>query len=186
MKIEIKSIWGSILFEYDCENNSLLKTLLKAKSQDANLCDADLRGANLCDADLRGADLRGANLCDADLRGADSDENTAMFSLACPEEGEFIAFKKCQGKIVKLLVLSDAKRSSATTLKCRCSKAKVLEIQEKDGTKSSLTEIRSDRNSKFIYKIDEIATVDNFDEDRWKECSTGIHFFLSRQVAVNY
>ena len=41
----------------------------------ANLCDADLRDANLCGANLRGADLRGANLrganlCDADLRGA--------------------------------------------------------------------------------------------------------------------
>ncbi|MEY2702117.1 MAG: hypothetical protein RLY43_750, partial [Bacteroidota bacterium] len=30
MKIEIKSIYGSVLFEYDCESNSILKSLLKA------------------------------------------------------------------------------------------------------------------------------------------------------------
>ena len=74
-KIQIKSYFGSLLFELECENNSIKNTVLEAiKSganlRGANLRGADLRGANLCDADLRDANLRGANLCDANLRGA--------------------------------------------------------------------------------------------------------------------
>lgn len=88
--------------------------------------------------------------------------------------------------IVKLEICKDAKRSSATTLKCRCSAAKVLEIQNIDGSKSKLTEIASVYNSDFIYKVGEIASVDDFDENRFNECSTGIHFFISREMAVKY
>ena len=65
-KIEIKSIWGSILFEYEKENNSIKDTLIEAIKGGAYLRDADLR-----DADLRGADLGCAYLRGADLRGAD-------------------------------------------------------------------------------------------------------------------
>jgi uncharacterized protein YbdZ (MbtH family) len=71
MKIEIKSIYGSVVFGYDCESNTILKTLLKAIEAKAYLQWADLRWADLRWADLRGADLRGADLRWADLRGAD-------------------------------------------------------------------------------------------------------------------
>ena len=171
MKIEIKSIYGNVLFEYDCESNSMLKTLLKAIEERAY---------------LRNADLRNANLRNADLSSANFNENTAMFLLACPKEGSFIAWKKASNKIVKLLVTENAKRSSATSLKCRCSEAKVLEIQELDRTTCDLLEIKSSYDSSFIYKLSETISVDDFDEDRWNECSTGIHFFLSRELAVKY
>jgi hypothetical protein len=69
LNIQIKSIWGSLLFEYECEANTPKKTLEKAVSKKANLW-----GANLGEADLRGADLRRANLGEADLRGADLGE----------------------------------------------------------------------------------------------------------------
>ena len=85
-----------------------------------------------------------------------------------------------------LEIPEDAKRLSATGRKCRCDKAKVLEIQNIDGTASGLTEIESDHDSNFIYRVGEIVSVDDFDEDRWNECSTGIHFFINRQEAVNY
>ena len=71
MKIEIKSILGSVLFEYDVENNSIRKTLFEAVKQGADLRGADLRGADLQGADLRGADLQSADLQGADLQGAD-------------------------------------------------------------------------------------------------------------------
>ena len=87
---------------------------------------------------------------------------------------------------MELEILSDAKRVSATGRKCRCDKAKVLSIQNIDGTPSVMTNVASDRDSKFIYKVGEIVTVDDFDENRWNECSTGIHFFINRQEAVNY
>ena len=47
-------------------------------------------------------------------------------------------------------------------------------------------EIASDRDSNFIYRVGEIVRVDNFDENRWNECSTGIHFFITRREAEQY
>ena len=75
-KIEIKSIFGKVLFSYKCEDNSIKKTVLKAVEQNAdlrnaNLRNANLRNANLWNADLSGANLRNANLSDADLLNAD-------------------------------------------------------------------------------------------------------------------
>ena len=156
---------------------------MRATLCDANLCDADLYGANLCGANLCDANLCGANLCDANLCGA---ENVPYIPYSCPDFGIFIGFKKANNHIVVLEIPEDAKRLSATGRKCRCNKAKVLEIQNIDGTASGLTEIKSDYDSYFIYRIGEIVSVDDFDEDRWNECSTGIHFFINRQEAVNY
>ena len=65
-KIQIKSIWRKVLFEYESKKNSTKKTLEQARKEGA-----DLRGAYLRGADLRGAYLRGAYLRGADLRGAD-------------------------------------------------------------------------------------------------------------------
>ena len=72
MNIQIKSRFtAAVLFEHDCENNSLRITLELAIKSGANLSGADLRGAYLSGADLRGADLSGANLSGAYLSGAD-------------------------------------------------------------------------------------------------------------------
>ena len=106
--------------------------------------------------------------------------------MACPEEGSFIGFKKCKDdKIVKLEILSDAKRSSATCRKCRCDKAKVLSITDINGLQE-FDEATSRHDLTFIYKVGEIVSVDNLNEDRWDECASGIHFFITRQEAVEY
>ena len=128
-------------------------------------------------ADLRGADLRGAN-----LRGA---KNIYM-PIACPEEGEFIGFKKANGYIVKLRITEDAKRCSATSRKCRCSKAIVVSITNIDGTESGKTKIASGYDKNFNYEVGETVTVDNFEDDRWEECAPGIHFFITRKEAEDY
>ena len=70
MNIEIKSVTGKVLFEYDCEDNTIRKTLEEAVRRSAYLGDAYLGDAYLSDADLRGADLRGANLRGAYLSDA--------------------------------------------------------------------------------------------------------------------
>ena len=31
-----------------------------------------------------------------------------------------------------------------------------------------------------------VVSVNDFDTNRWKECSTGIHFFMTREEAVEY
>ena len=46
-KIKIKSVFGSVLFELEKENNSVRYTLIEAVNNGANLGDADLGGANL-------------------------------------------------------------------------------------------------------------------------------------------
>ena len=58
VKFEIKNRWtGSVLFEYEKENNTIKETVEKAVEEGANLGGADLEGAN-----LRGANLAGAYL----------------------------------------------------------------------------------------------------------------------------
>ena len=163
----------------------------------ANLGCADLRGADLRGADLRGADLRDANLYGANLGGADlgganlwstdlSCVKNIFFPMACPEKGSFVAFKKAGCYIIELFIPSNAKRCSATSRKCRCSKAKVISITTPSGDKTNITEVHSNYDPNFIYKLGEYVEVKNFDDNRWNECSTGIHFFITRQEAVNY
>ena len=165
----------------------------KEDGERANLCGANLYGADLRYADLRDADLRGANLYGANLRYADlcganlcGAKNIPFIPYSCPDCGSFIGYKKANGYIVELEILADAKRCSATSRKCRCDKAKVLSIQNIDGTIADIKEIASNYDSNFIYKVGEIVKVDNFCEDRWQECSEGIHFFINRQEAVDY
>ena len=164
--------------------------LRKADLTNVNLREADLTRANLSEADLTDADLIGANLIranliDANLTGVKYDHTTSFFTLQCQEEGSFIGYKKADNKIVKLLITEDAKRSSATTRKCRCSKAKVLSITSLDG-KEEYTKVASNYDADFIYEVGKIVEVEDFDENRWKECAPGIHFFITRNEAVMY
>ena len=169
---------------------------------DADLRGADLRGAYLRDAylggaDLRGAYLRGADLGDAYLGGADlrdanlggaylgGAKNIPFIPMACPSDGAFVAWKKVSGKLVKLLVPEDARRCSATTNKCRCDKAIVLDITDLDGGNPILKVINQERGN-LVYKVGEIVLPDSFDEDRWNECSHGIHFFINMEEAQRY
>nr|DAP18329.1 MAG TPA: pentapeptide repeat protein [Caudoviricetes sp.] len=152
----------------------------------ADLRGADLRGADLIEADLRGADLRDADLSNANLGWADLREVNLYYPIACPESGTFTAWKKAKKYIIKLEVLEDAKRSSATSRECRCDKAKVVAIEKKDGSESRITEVCSSYDKEFIYRVGEVVSVDNFDENRWNECAPGIHFFITREEAVRY
>ena len=89
--------------------------------------------------------------------------------------------------IVKLLIPSDAQRSNATGRKCRASKARVLDLQDKQG--NSLppdTTAYSGHDTDFTYKQGETVHVEDFDTNRWNECTPGIHFFITRIEAVEY
>ena len=149
----------------------------------ADLRYADLSGSYLLNANLHYAELSNANLYCAALRGA---KNVPFIPYACPELGSFIGYKKASGYIIEIEILADSNRLSATSRKCRCNKAKVLRILNFDKTVADVTEVRSSYDSNFIYKVGNIVSVDNFDEDRWNECSTGIHFFINFKEAVDY
>ena len=144
-----------------------------------------------------------------------ADTHTRGFQLACPEKGEYIAFKMARvpvydksgknatsdmmnGKykhdthdecvIIELKIPKDAKRSSATTRKCRASKAKVLSITSIDGKKhykKALSQYRC--NGLFVYEVGKtVVTKNGFEENRWIECAAGIHHFITRDEAVAY
>ena len=161
--------------------------LRNANLSGGNLCGANLRGADLCDADLCGADLHNANLRDAkNVDEVKWSMYTTFYPLQCPETGSFIGYKKASGYIIELEICADAKRSSATSRKCRCSKAKVLSITHLDGSDGGLTEVRSNYSKEFIYRVGETVEVPDFDDNRWNECAAGIHFFITRDEAVKY
>lgn len=159
--------------------------------RDADLRGADLRFADLQGADLQGADLQGANLKDANLQGANlhGAKNVPLlpWTSIVPECGSFVGWKKVGNYIIKLKIPDNAKRSNATGRKCRCSEAEVLEIQNLDGTKAEISEIYNDNYyCSTNYVVGKTVTPDSFDDDRWNECSHGIHFFITRQEAVDY
>ena len=156
----------------------------------ANMNGCIIRGVRLWETNLTYANLTNADLIYADLSNAIID-NVVGLNNQCPKEGSFIGWKKCIGAdkkyyIVKLEIPEDAKRSSSTSTKCRCSKAKVLEIQNIDGTKADVDEVYSWYNKNFKYKVGETVEVPDFDERCWVECSTGIHFYMHREDAINY
>ena len=200
IKIQITSlINGSVLFEYESVDNTIAKTLNEAvrkranlRSADlssadlsfANLSSADLSFANLSFADLSFADLRFANLRSADLRFAKNSELAIAMTRILPE-GEIIGYKKCaDGKIVKLLIPKEAKRSHAFGRKCRAEYAEVLEI-----TKGSrkLKTAKSTYDDTFVYKAGEtVKPTKKFSENWVDECDSGIHFFITKIEAENY
>ena len=175
--------------------------LMAANLEGTNLANADLTctnlagsilsGANLKDAYLYGADLTSADLKDAYLNDADLYnanltyvKNFPNIPMACPDSGSFIGWKHARNHIVKLEIPEDAKRSSGTGEKCRCNKATVLAIENKDGTSADVTEVCSDYDKNFIYKVGETVIVDDLDDNRFNECAPGIHFYMDRDSAV--
>lgn len=159
--------------------------LAYADLRDAELINANLSYLKLGDTDFSTADLRGVNFSSADL--GDMDLSDAKVYQVPPSDGSFIGWKKvCNNLIVKLMVLEDAKRSSAFGRKCRCDKALVLDIQELNGESANTTIVTSTYREDFKYEINKIVQVEDFDENRFEECAPGIHFFITRDEAVDY
>lgn len=164
-------------------DNEKLKEILERHRKWLNNEDGGER-ADLCGAYLCGAYLCGANLGGADLREAKS---IPFVPLVCPERGEFVGFKKIGEYIVELLIPTNAKRCSATTRKCRASYAKVVSLTTLSGEPVKTNSVTNTGYSpNIVYKVGELVYPDAFDDDRWNECSHGIHFFINRQEAVEY
>ena len=164
-------------------------SLVGAYLSHSNLTKADFQGVNLAWADLRdcvfdNTDLRDCNFMYSNLRGS---KYVPYIPLQCPSDGAFIGWKKVNNILIKLEIPEDARRSSATTNKCRCDKAKVLGFYNTLGTEElDMTELVNDEYEECKYVKGEMAYPDFFDEDRWNECSHGIHFFVNKQDAINY
>lgn len=119
--------------------------------------------------------------------------------MACPREGAFQAWKKCYIRVtklitkkvlVKLLIPEDARRSSAgghRQAKCRADKAYVLGFYDLRGNVlEGISEAVSLYTDSFIYRDTEMVSAVDFDEDRFRECAPGIHFFMDMEAAARY
>ncbi len=125
VKIQIKSVLGKLLFEYEKKDNTIKYTLIEAVKSGADLRDAYLSGANLRAAYLSGADLRGAYLRDANLRGADlsgaylRDANLSGADLSGAElsganlSDAYLSGAELSGAYLRGAYLSDAELSGA-------------------------------------------------------------------------
>ena len=155
------------------------KWLLNEGGERADLSSADLRSADLRSANLSFADLRFAN-----LRYAKNNEFAAAIVTIVPD-GDIIGWKKLRnGLIAKLLIPVKAKRSNATGRKCRAEYAKVLEIWNGE---ESVKRGESGYEDGFLYIVGKtVKPSQPFDDNRWDECSTGIHFFITRLEAEKY
>ena len=152
------------------------------------------RGCSFRFQDMTDIDLRGANIYSSVLEDAVNqdkviiDDDTKWYRMRCPEEGEaFIAWKCCTDlRVVMMLVPRDAKRCMATMETGRVSKVKVLKITSIDETEN-YTWAQSTVDPDFYYETGKwIEPANGFQEDRWKDSSPGIHFFLDRQQCVDY
>ncbi len=175
-------------FQDSCLRNTRFRecTFRNADFRNADLSGADFRGCDLSGADLRGTDIRLSVLEGAVLSGIKTDEKTEGWEMCCPKTGAFVAYKKCvYDRIVQLLVPADAKRSSATGRTCRCDKAKVLTIRSIDCQKE-YEEAWSLVDENFVYRKGMWVYADSFTEDRFRDSTHGIHFWMTREEAIKY
>lgn len=186
------SFSGCTLNGADFQNSSVENALFDgvplkdAVFREANLRTASFRYCDMRGCDIRGADLFGAVLEYAKLDGIRDDERTKWFRLHCPEKGAFLGYKKCvNDRMVQLLIPADARRTSATLPSCRCDKAKVLTIKSFD-FQENFDEAWSLVDENFVYKRGEWVEVKDFNEDRWMDSTTGIHFWMTREEAEAY
>lgn len=114
--------------------------------------------------------------------------------LVCPKDGEFYAYKAVCGVdsdligIAKLRIPADAKRSSGLGRKCRCSKAEVVDIWTWGYPSKHWDMARSFYSPLFVYSVGKSVKPvgEKFNENRWDECSSGIHFFMTEGEANVY
>lgn len=177
-------------------SNSILDHVAFYESQLAGmkLVNCMARGTSYRYQDMTGIDLRGANIYAAVLEDAINqdkvitDENTKWYKMRCPELGEaFVCWKCCTDlRVVQMLVPKDAKRCQSTMETGRAERVKVLSIKSIDETQS-FDWAQSTVDPEFYYETGKWLTPANgFQEDRWKDSSPGIHFFMEREQCVAY
>jgi hypothetical protein len=154
------------MIEIKNQQGVVLLTVDADSLQGANLQGANLEGANLQRANLQRANLRSANLADAKL---------PRFQI--PQEGELTVFKKLAGgTIAKLKVPASAKRTASLVgRKCR---ADFVEVLEGSGV--------SAYDRMVTYHPGDVVKPHDYDPDPRIECTSGIHFFLTREEAEEY
>ena len=167
------SLGGVDLRGYNLQGANLIEANLRR----SNLEGANLRRSNLEGANLWRANLRGANLFKADLRKADL-KDTQLPNFQIPQHGTLTVWKKVGGKLIKLIIPAKAKRTASLIgRQCRAEYVKVLWIEGGEP-------VRSNHDSNIVYKVGEIVKPDSYCDDIRVECTNGIHFWQTKEEAI--
>ena len=146
----------------------------------ANLSSAYLENANLYYANLENANLSNAELFKADLSNTRLDEKEQIRKGMILKE-PIIGYKRCcHDIIVTLEIPKGAIVFSINNTQCRTNKAKVLKIS--NGEKI----VYSDFDNSFTYELGKEIEIEDFDLRYNVKCSSGIHFFKTREEAEEY
>ena len=213
-KIQIKSVFGKVIFEFEKENNTFRDTVSEAIKSSADLSPADLRYADLGSADLSYADLGYADLSYADLRYADlsyvalrsanlrsAKLRYANLSSANLSYADLRSAKNSELAIAQTRILPEG--ALIGWKKCKNDIIVKLQIPAKAkrsnafGRKCRAEFVKtleifgaekgvSTYDNKTEYVKGKITKCNGWDEDFTNECSAGIHFFITRLEAENY
>lgn len=167
-----------------------------------DLSDYDLSGLDLRDANLRYANLSGANLRNADLTGADltgvyawrrADTSGAKLPSPVLDLTDCkVGYKKVWNEdytkrvVVELRFPEGAKLvTTFAGRKCRASEAVVVRCVTPGC--EHMTEFRSMYSARFDYRVGEtVRPIKPLDDSPFIECTSGIHFFITREEAERY
>jgi len=179
IKIQIKSIWGDVLFEYSKKDNTIKDTLIEAIHQradisEADLSEADLSEANLWRADLKGADLKGANLRGANLSEADlwrANLSEADLSEANLWRADLKGANLKGANLWEAKNLSPIYQSDLSILKYQ--KGKIRAFKFLDGDKSPF----QFQEDKITYKVGKTYSLkkDKCNFDEYELCGSGLN-----------
>lgn len=147
-----------------------------------------IEGSDLSELEIGPGDLRNCRVSDC----AFGDANEARLTIV--PEGSVFGYKRVVDPedlerivVARLLIPEEARRSNGLGRKCRAEKALVMGFMDGDGKEiHDLEEAFSMYDFGFRYQAFRMAVPDGFEEDRWRECGKGIHFFLTFEEARNY
>lgn len=95
--------------------------------------------------------------------------------------------------LVELRIAHNTRRMQPKNHKCRAASAKVISIRELHGRYDRMGEgkalklARSHYSPKFVYRVGEtVRPTKPFNDKYPGECASGIHFFLTKEEAINY
>ena len=128
-------------------------------------------------ADMLGIDIDGTPIDDEAVKGA----KNLFVPMVCPEEGSFIAWKKCRdARIVKLQVTENALRTGGSRYFCRASEVMVLEVFDSNGKCDEAVSIDDET---LIYRKGELVKDEEEFDPSLLHDGAGIHFFITRAEA---
>lgn len=200
---------GYLLYCKNCDMRGIeINQFSYYRLRGCDLRDANMAGLCLSSADwIEDCDLRGSTGWDS--IGSTSfwgttrtlDQVGEYIPMRCPAEGSYTGYKCCvcmdydrsglstNKAIVVLEIPAHARRSSAFGKKCRASEAVVKAIwgYGKNGKRVKLGSAVSSHDPDFIYHVGEtVKPTIPFCENRFEECASGIHHFMTYEEAKDY